>query len=172
MSNKENSVNCSCINEQKRKNLNGIGGWLIVVIIHLVTSLLFYISDVEGLLLRLNDFSNMKKNLSNSIMGLTENAHKIFSSINLVVGVVLIVIIVLCLVSLFFRKRSFKKYYRLFVFLSLIQPLVIMAFMFWYAYHISIASIFLILFSYPIAMVYICLPYLERSKRVRLTFVN
>ncbi|KEY59824.1 DUF2569 family protein [Serratia sp. DD3] len=166
------SGSCICINEQEREAMTGIGGWLIVIIMHLVTSLFYYIYSISSNSLRFNGFSSIKKSPFSPLLGLTENIYKLFLSINIVVEFILIVIIVLCLVSLFFRKRSFKKYYRLFVFLSLTQPLLIMAFMFWYAYHISMTSVFLILFSYPIAMVYICLPYLERSKRVRLTFVN
>ncbi|AEX50105.1 putative membrane protein [Rahnella aquatilis CIP 78.65 = ATCC 33071] len=155
---------CTCCSEQDRQKLTGIGGWLIVVVLHLSSMLVFnaslFIEFIYDLNIPITDGSDVK------LIPLVLNSF---------VDVIVFLMAAFSLNALFRKKYQFRKYYRLFILSCLLHPLLFASLCFWYQ-NITMYSIpwkiIGLMFLYPLGMIFICLPYLDESKRVRLTLVN
>lgn len=157
------STGCTCFDGMTRKKLTGIGGWLVIMIIHLVASFFYNIFGFFSVAFSSVDSEVLKEPLEKSLF-YANGAIEFMTS----------VIAILTIIAFFLKKKKFKGYYQLFVFSSFLYPILVVSasyFMFGYVDNFW-PLIIVYLFVYPVAMVYICLLYLESSKRVRLTFVN
>lgn len=161
----EMSLNKECITE-------GLSGWLVLIAFHLIVMATVYGVSLLVLFFRPQIYFE-----------LTRSSEKVFFITSSVASVICIVIIVLALVA-FFRKQSiFVNRYRLFVYSIALISIIDCASLLWfhalgydsrYGYYGDDLLLKQVLasFVHPLFLICVCIPYLEKSKRVKQTFTR
>lgn len=156
------STECICLlDEEERRRLTGVGGWLFIILIHLGVSFLYGFFCFLEVALSSESPETLKEGWAIAFY-YGNGAINLFSAM----------IALLTLIFLLNRSFLFKNFYRVFIFSSFLYPVLFVSLRYWLigssANPWPLFAIYQ--FVYPLAMVYICLPYLDRSKRVRFTF--
>lgn len=150
----------------------GLSGWLVLIAFHLVIMSTVYSISLLVLIFRPEIYFQ-----------LSHVSEKIFFILSVIAGVITIVVIVWALVAFFRKKSSFVNRYRLFIYSIILVSVVDCASLLWfhalgydssYGYYEEglLLKKVIAAFVHPVFLICVCIPYLEKSKRVKKTFIR
>lgn len=148
----------------------GLSGWLMLIAFHLII-----LATIYGISLLVIFFR------PELYFRLQYTSEKLFFILSCVAGVISIVTIVLALVAFFRKKSVFASRYRLFIYSVILVSVVDCASLLWFhalGYDFSygcyeegiLLKKVIVAFVHPVFLMCVCIPYLEKSKRVKKTF--
>lgn len=150
----------------------GLSGWLILIVFHLIVMAIVYGVSLLVLFFRPEQYFRLQ-----------HTSEKLFFMLSCVAGGISIAIIVLALVAFFRKKCIFLSRYRLFIYSIILVSIVDCASLLWYhalGYDSSygyyedgvLLKKVIVAFIHPIFLMCVCIPYLDKSKRVKETFAR
>lgn len=149
-----------------------LSGWLVLIAFHLIIMATVYGVSLLVLFFRPELYFRLQY-----------TSEKLFFILSCIASVLSIVVIVLALVAFFRKKSIFMSCYRLFIYSIVLVSIVDCASLLWFhalgydsSYGYYGDGIFLekiiVAFIHPIFLICVCIPYLERSKRVKGIFIR
>lgn len=156
----------------KKSVHEGLSGWLVLIAFHLIIMATAYGVSLLAILFHPEMF-----------LRLQYSSEKLFFILSCVTGMISIVAIILSLVAFFRKKAVFVNRYRLFIYSIALVSIVDCARILWfhaagydssYLYYgegILLKQI-LVSFVHPLFLICVCIPYLEKSQRVKMTFTH
>ncbi len=150
----------------------GLSGWLVLIAFHLVVMAIVYGIPLLALFFHPEIYFRFQN-----------TSEKLFFILSCVVGVISVVTIILALAALFKKESVFVNRYRLFIYSIVLISVVDCASLLWlnalgyyssygcYGGDILLKKV-MVAFVHPVFLICVCIPYLEKSKRVKKIFTR
>ncbi|MEM6052420.1 DUF2569 family protein [Erwinia sp. P7711] len=150
----------------------GLSGWLVLIAFHLVFMATVYAISLLVIFFHPEVYFQFQ-----------HVSEKLFFILSCIVSLISIVVIVLALVAFFRKKSIFVNRYRLFIYSIVLISVVDCARLLWFhalSYDFSygcyedgiLLKKVMVAFVHPLFLICVCIPYLEKSKRVKKTFTR
>ncbi|VEA64702.1 Protein of uncharacterised function (DUF2569) [Serratia plymuthica] len=150
----------------------GLSGWLVLIAFHLIVMATVYGVSLLVIFFRPEIYFRLQ-----------HSSEKLFFILSCIAGIISIVVMVLALVAFFIKKTIFVNRYKLFIYSIILVSIVDCASLLWfhslgydssYGYYedgILLKKV-IVAFVHPVFLICVCIPYLEKSKKVKEIFTR